>query len=148
MAPSVLLVDPDRGWLHAVRASFPPGIDVEVCTDFSEARERLLHASPAFLITNLRLAAYNGLHLVLLATAASPKMRSLVYGERDDQWAAHEVQGCGAFFERRDRLPDAAIAFINGRLPASERRTLFDGDRRAARLGGRRATDLRTPPPE
>jgi hypothetical protein len=142
--PSVLLVDPDRAWLRTVRTSLPPGIDVDLCSDFPAAREHVLHGSPTFLITNLRLDAYNGLHLVLLTTAANSNTRCLVYGEGDEDWAAREVRRCGAFFERRDQLLRTVNDFVNGRLPTRERRGVFAEDRRGEFRGGRRSTDLGT----
>ena len=41
---------------------------MDVCRDFSTARERLLNQPPDLLVTNVRLHEYNGLHLVHLAT--------------------------------------------------------------------------------
>jgi len=142
--PSVLLVDPDRAWLRTIRTSLPSGVDVELCCDFSAAREQVLHGSPTFLITNLRLDAYNGLHLVLLTTAANSNTRCLVYGEGDEDWEAREVRRCGAYFERRDRLLCTINDFVNGRLPTRERRAMIGEDRREFR-GGRRSTDPGTP---
>jgi len=143
--PSVLIVDPDRAWMRTVRASLPSGVDVETCSDFSVARARVLQRPPTFLITNLRLEANNGLHLVLLTTAANSNTRCLVFGEGDDDnWAAREVRRCGALFEQRDRLLNTANAFVNGQLTVCERRGTFGGDRRSGGRGGRRSTDLRT----
>src|ERR1700720_2366972 len=62
----VLLFDPDRDTL----AMFEDGLvlrdksGVVACTDFVTARKRLLEDPPDLLVTNLRLEAYNGLHLV------------------------------------------------------------------------------------
>lgn len=113
---------------------------LEPCADFGAARARLVTDAPDLLVTNLRLHAYNGLHLVLLA--ASTSTRCLVYAEPDDLMLAREAQRLGAFYERLSRLPFALPAFIKAMLPERDRRDAAVLDRRFAFRGGRRATDL------
>ena len=135
-----LLVDPDikgRG-LGAVEAALRLVADVEVCTNFQDARARLLHNPPDLLITNLRLEAYNGLHLVHLAAAT--RTRCIVFSTHEDIGLAREVQAAGAFFELPVRLPQAIESYVNAALPHHDRRDV----NRLGQLpfrGGRRCTD-------
>jgi hypothetical protein len=136
-----LLVDPDipdiRG-VGAVEAALRLVADVEVCTDFRNARARLLHKPPDLLITNLRLGAYNGLHLVHLAAAT--RTRCIVFSTHDDLGLAREVQAAGAFFELPVRLPQVLESYVNATLPHHDRRNITMLGQLPCR-GGRRCTD-------
>ena len=95
-AKEILLVDPDPEGLRAVQAALRLVADVEVCSDFREARARLLDQPPDLLITNLRLRAYNGLHLVHLA--AGTQTRCIVYSTYDDLVLGARGAGGGSVF--------------------------------------------------
>ncbi len=133
-----LLVDPDIKGVGAVEAALRLVADVEVCTDFRIARARLLHQPPDLLITNLRLEAYNGLHLVHLAAAT--RTRCIVFSTRDDLGFAREIQAAGAFFELAARLPQVLESYVNATLPHHDRRDVTILGQRAF-PGGRRCTD-------
>jgi len=139
-AKDILLVDPDPKELRAVQAALRLAIDIEALTDFRAARTRLLNQPPDLLITNLRLQAYNGLHLVHLA--AGTHTRCIVYSTYDDLMLAREVQALGAFFEHPLRLPLVVESYVNATLPDRDRRDLTMLDRRTAFRGGRRCSDL------
>lgn len=141
MPCDVLLVDSNAGGILAMISHALEGVaEVEPCAEFQGARTRLLTNPPDALVTNLRLQAYNGLHLVLLAAATST--RCLVYAEPDDLILAREAQRLGAFYERSSRLPFALPAFIKATLPGRDRRDVDVLDRRFVFRSGRRATDL------
>jgi CheY-like chemotaxis protein len=133
-----LLVDPDTWGVRAVEAALRAVADVEVCTSFRNARARLLHQPPDLLITNLRLEAYNGLHLVHLAAAS--RTRCIVFSTHNDLGLARDVQAAGAFFELPDRLPQVLESYVNATLPLRDRRDVTMLGRRPFR-GGRRCTD-------
>lgn len=133
----ILVVDPEVGGVGAVGAALQLAGDVEICTNFRSARARLLQRPPDLLITNLRLEAYNGLHLVLLA--AGTRTRCIVFSTHEDIGVARQVQAAGAFFELSDRLPQVLESYVNATLPQHDRRDI-------AMLGhpvrgGRRCTD-------
>ena len=138
--PQILLVDPDRNGLLAVQAALRLVADVETCSDFRAARTRLFIQPPDLLVTNLRLQANNGLHLVYLA--AGTHTRCIVYAPHDDLILAREAQAAGAFYERLLRLPQALPSYVNATLPDHDRRDLTVLDRRLKFRGGRRCTDL------
>lgn len=138
---NVLLVDPhDGGWLSTLQRALEPVAEVEWCAEFHDARARVLTRAPDFLVTNLRLHDYNGLHLVLLA--AGTGTRCIVYAAQDDFVLAREAQSLGAFYERLPRLPFALRSYLSATLPPRDRRTVAVLDRRIPFRGGRRCTDL------
>ncbi len=138
---AVLLVDPHAdAVLATIRQALQGGAHVEMCADFSSAKTRLLTDPPNVLVTNLRLHAYNGLHLVLLATAAA-STRCLVYADPDDLLLAREAQRLGAFYERASNVPFALPGFIKAPLPEADRRDVAVPDRRVGFRGGRRGAD-------
>jgi len=141
-AKEILLVEPDPNGVREAQTALRFVADVEACTEFRDARIRLLNQPPDLLITNLRLRAYNGLHLVHLA--AGTHTRCLVYSTYDDLVLAREVQATGAFFEHSSRLPLVLHSYVNATLPRSDRRDLTALDRRLAFRGGRRSADVRS----
>ncbi len=93
------------------------------------------------LIANVRLGAFNGIHLAYLAKINNPKTRVMIYGQ-DDRMLAGEVQSAGAFYERSDCVRYALAAFLQASLPDRDRRDVTFTDRRQIFRGGRRTTDL------
>jgi DNA-binding NtrC family response regulator len=132
-----LLVDTEITGVVAVEAALRLVADVEVCPDFQSARARLLQDPPDLLITNLRLGAYNGLHLVLLAAAT--RTRCIVFSTHHDIGLAREVQAVGAFFELPVRLSQVLESYLNATLPQHDRRDITKLGQRLS--GGRRCTD-------
>jgi DNA-binding response OmpR family regulator len=81
-APRALVVSPTPAigqrvveWLSA------RGHQVVLLTDFGEARRALDARLPDLLVTELKLGAFNGLHLTLRARARSPEVAVIVIGE-------------------------------------------------------------------
>ena len=136
----ILLVEPDdltRAKIEAA-ALFA---HVESHRDFQTARERLLSAPFDLLVTNLRLEAYNGLHLVYLSRADPAGPRAIVYSHERDPWLAREVHQAGAFYEIASCLPVTLAAYLSGSLPVSDRRDPVLADRRRMPRGGHRSWD-------
>jgi ActR/RegA family two-component response regulator len=112
-APQLLLVEPDATVRH-VLAQAVEVVRVEPCVDFPAARAKLFATSFDLLVSNLRLGAYNGLHLVhLVRSEPGLPTRCLVYGDRAE-WLAREAQRLGAFYEFSVRLPHALPAYLAG----------------------------------
>ncbi len=139
----VLLVDPDAEALVGLQNALRSIADVESCTDFQTARARLLEKRPDLLVTNLRLEAYNGLHLVYLAATVGLDTRTIVYADRCDLFLAREAKSAGAFYESQQQLPYAVASYVGHVLPARDRRHPGMPDRRQSFRGGRRSADLR-----
>lgn len=137
----VLLVEPDAAWRAHLRDTVRHVADLDGDADFLAARTHLLSQPYDWLVTNIRLGAYNGLHLVHLAGVSRPLIRFLVYSDRCDLWLAREAQQAGAFYESRERVDRALPAYLRGALPPKDRRNPEKPDRRADARGSRRRAD-------
>jgi hypothetical protein len=138
----VLLIEPDDRWSLRLRDVVLRLTRLTVCQDFPSARRRLLLQPFAFVITNIRLEAYNGLQLVYIAHDTNPRCSALAYTDAPDVWLAREAQRARAFYERRDHLLVTLPGFLTARLPPADRRDPARPDRRSsARTAGRRAWD-------
>lgn len=115
--------------------------DVHRHGDFSGARRELIESPFQFVVANLRLQGYNGLHLVHLATTLGMPARAIVYTDHYDPDLAREIQNVGAFYETRACLPYALQAYLHGALPPQDRRNPKTRDRRQEFRGGRRCWD-------
>jgi DNA-binding response OmpR family regulator len=71
----VLLVDDDAAYLSACATILSSdGHDVVTCSDFNEGRRLLADDHFDALLTDVRLGAYNGLHLIALAPRSMLKI--------------------------------------------------------------------------
>jgi hypothetical protein len=93
-------------------------------------------------VTNVRLAAYNGLHPMALAVAVRLLARFVVYADQQDVLLPREAQRAGAFYEARDWVHRAVTASLRGTLPPDDRRDAEVRDRRRFMIrGGCRCSD-------
>jgi CheY-like chemotaxis protein len=136
----VLLVDPEVDRLHAAQNALRFVADVVACSEFTAARAQLLSRPPDLLVTNLRLHAYNGLHLVHMAKGTLT--RCIVFDASEDRGLAQEVQAAGAFYEHSQRVPRALASYVHAVLPPYDRRDPSTLDRRRTLRGGRRSAGL------
>ena len=152
--PAALVVDPDadhRAFVVNVVAS--AGFEVAEADSFALARRALIEHPPAVLITALKLAEYNGLHLVLRARGTGLKIDTLVIGDKTCADFRAEVQNAGAAFLVEWANTQELLAAVIRTLfrddhtrpiePPFERRVT---ERRAAHLGqvpDRRSYDRR-----
>jgi len=142
MTNRVLLVEPDADLRERLRLAAGKLALIDSPADFKTARLRLLSNPYDWIITNIRLAAYNGLHLIHLADAAQLSARILVYADERDATLAREAQLAGAFFEARRTVHKALPAYMRGAVPRRDRRNAVQADRRGLQRGGRRCSDL------
>ena len=138
----LLLVEPHPVFRAAVRSAVRPFARVNGCADFGAGRSALFAAPYDWLATNLRLGAFNGLHLVYLASTSRLRTRSLVYGDLHDVSLAREAQRAGAFFSYSDHVVRSLPALLGAPLPDADRRDPGVPDRRNLYRGGRRCTDI------
>lgn len=138
----VLLVEPDPTRWPELRQAGRGGFAIEICGDFTEARHSLMNRPPPLLVTNLRLGAYNGLHLVYLIAANKYATRTVVYSSHQDLALIEEAQSIGAFYEPSHRLVNALPGYVHASLPKFDRRSPSAGDRRRLFRGGRRSADI------
>src|SRR5262245_59515465 len=138
----VLLVEPTTKRATDLRDAARGSFYIEICGDFTGARQSLMSAPPPLLVTNLRLGAYNGLHLMYLIAANKYPTRTVVYSGHQDLALIEEAQSIGAFYEPLHRLANALPGYVHASLPKLDRRSPVAGDRRRLFRGGRRSADV------
>jgi DNA-binding NtrC family response regulator len=138
--PVVLLVEPNPRVADIILQAIRPMAQVYHHLDFESARRRLGAMRVDFVISNLRLGAFNGLHLTYAASATTPA-RCIVYTEAREPALAQDVRRAGAFYEVTDRLPVTLAAYLGSNLPPADRRDPATPDRRTPFRGGRRIWD-------
>ena len=137
----VLLVEPDAVFGSLLYQAVSGLADVRYVSQFAAARS-IVQLSPVhLLVTNLRLGAFNGLHLVYLAALMTTKSRAIVYTDQLEIGLGREIQRAGAFYDTRLRLPHTLASYVRAALPSQDRRHLAVNDRRQAFRGGRRSAD-------
>src|SRR5262245_44819119 len=67
------------GWVQSVGADLAP----IVVGDFQEARAQIEASAPDLIVTDVKLGAYNGLHLVIAARGIGLRTRSILIGDED-----------------------------------------------------------------
>jgi hypothetical protein len=140
--PRVLIAEPDSALRAHLRRAAAGRARLDGDSDFLSARAHLLSTPYDWVVTNLRLEAYNGLHLLHLASAAGLSARFLIYADRLDLTLALAAQRAGAFYESRHNVHRVLGEYLRGTLPPEDRRDLTRPDRRRTIFRhGRRCTD-------
>jgi DNA-binding NtrC family response regulator len=140
--PHVLIVEPDAFISRRLKEACGVTTLVTTCPDFQSGRERLMVDQPDFLVTNLRLNEYNGLHLLFLSSSEERPTRCVIHTSRPDFSLIVEAQKLRALFEWTERLPYALQQYLESRWPEADRRSPHCIDRRQTFRGGRRAPDV------
>jgi two-component system response regulator AtoC len=115
-----LVVEPDAGirallvsWLRDSRYT------AEGAASFEAARRVLSRRPPDLLITDVRLGAFNGLHLVITTRASRPALRAIVITAVDDAALRAEAMEADAGYlvkpVTREALLDAAAQALTPR---------------------------------
>jgi DNA-binding NtrC family response regulator len=138
--PVVLLVEPNPSVADMIEESIRPMAQVYLHRDFESARRQLAAQRFDFVVSNLRLRSFNGLHLAYAVNVVAPT-RCVIYTESREPALAQDVRRAGAFYEVVDRLPVTLTAFLVGKLPPTDRRDPAVPDRRTPFRGGRRVWD-------
>ena len=95
----VVIVDDDQSLLQLMdRWLTAAGYSTELYDEFETARTRLAADAPDILITDVRLGAYNGLHLVVMAKLRKPELKVVVLTGFDDHVLQHDALSAGASF--------------------------------------------------
>ena len=136
----VLLVEPNPRVADIIQDSVHALAQVYHHLEFESARRRLGTIRFDFVVSNLRLGAFNGLHLAYAVNAVAAT-RCIVYTESRELALAQDVRRAGAFYEVADRLPVTLPAYLAGGLPSADRRDPAVPHRRAPFRGGRRSWD-------
>jgi len=138
----ILLVEGNPVTRKALASAAASFAQVDSHGSFETARARLYSAPFDLLVTNIRLGAYNGLHLVYLGSTIQPTPHAIVYSDERDAGLAREVHRAGAFYEVGTSLPVTLAGYLRGTLPDHDRRDPVIPDRRRRFRGGRRSWDI------
>ena len=97
--PSLLLVDDDLSLLAALsRFLADSGFDVVPCSNFEDAKREIASLRPDIVVTDVRLGAFNGLQLALLARDVREDVRVVVFSGFDDPVLKEEARRIGATY--------------------------------------------------
>jgi len=109
----VLVVDDDHSLLRLVSQWLTGGgFSVVACDSFEEARRELALHPPDVLLTDLRLGAFNGLQLVILANEQHPQPLTVVMSAYDDPTLREEAERCGARYLLKPFSSQAVLSSI------------------------------------
>jgi DNA-binding NtrC family response regulator len=96
----------------AISALSLVGFQTRVADSFEEARDMLVAQPPAVLVADIRLGAYNGLHLVLRGKQARPNMAAIVTTDWPDKVLMAEAEAMGATFLLKPAVREEFLAAI------------------------------------
>jgi DNA-binding NtrC family response regulator len=116
----VLIVDDDRQVLGLVNQWLTrAGFVVIACDSFEAAKRQLAARTPDVLIADVRLGAFNGLQLAILAKERAPHTAAFVMSAFDDASLRSEARLCGADFLpkpfTREQVVGAVQMAVNAR---------------------------------
>jgi DNA-binding response OmpR family regulator len=95
----ILIVDDDPSLLEALERSFiEAGEDVVAHGSFEDARHALATTKFDALVTDVRLGAFNGLQLAVIARDTDPSTRIIVFSGFDDPVLREEAEHLGALY--------------------------------------------------
>jgi len=137
----MLLVEPSRLLQREVAAATASRAAVDIVGSFADARTYLEAVPYDLVVTNLRLGAYNGIHIAYVIGLSESSTRVIVHAGDSDAASARDIQRAGALYERTERLVVALPAYLGAALPTRDRRDPIRFDRRRLPRGGRRAWD-------
>jgi DNA-binding NtrC family response regulator len=95
----LLIVDDDAGLLDAMQRALRDSLrTVVACDSFEKARQVLKDQAFDALITDVRLGAFNGLQLAVMARDMYPDMRLIVFSGFDDPVLRADAEQIGAAY--------------------------------------------------
>ncbi|MEN3336430.1 MAG: two-component system, response regulator YesN [Acidobacteriota bacterium] len=95
----ILIVDDDVALVEGLESTFrSAGETATACSSFELARQLLRSGEYDVLITDVRLGAFNGLQLALLARDLYPRITLIVFSGFDDPVLRAEAEHAGATY--------------------------------------------------
>jgi len=119
MNEKVLIVDddPEQEQLAEILRT-AGGYQVTLVSTFWEANQVFERLSPDILITEVRLAAFNGLHLITRWKSVYPKLVAIVHTAFPDSLLEKETRNMGADFMLKGVSIGSLLRVISSRLNA------------------------------
>lgn len=94
----LLIVDDDTGLLGAMSRALKDSVSVVACDSFERARQTLKDEAFDALVTDVRLGAFNGLQLAVMARDMYPHIRLIVFSGFDDPVLRADAEQIGATY--------------------------------------------------
>jgi two-component system, LuxR family, response regulator FixJ len=119
--PVIVVAEDDRAALDGLSQWLAgEGFTVLSCATFAEARAQLATRRVAALLTDVRLAEYNGLHLVQLARSQHPRAGLVVFSGHSDDVLQAEARALGAIWLLKPIDLDVVREYLKGILGKQE----------------------------
>ena len=110
---SALVVQPvPVDLFFAISALSLVGFQTRVADSFEEARDLIVVQPPAVLVADIRLGAYNGLHLVLRGKRARPTLAAIITTDWPDSVLMAEAEAMGATFLLKPTTREELLAAV------------------------------------
>jgi ActR/RegA family two-component response regulator len=104
---AVLIVDVDSARLERLeRHARAAGLVVSTASCFAAARQEIRNAPPDVLVSALPLAAYNGLHLAIVARQHHPDCAAVIFSQEAGEGSASDAESVKVALVRPDHLLD------------------------------------------
>lgn len=114
---SLMVVDNDARLLSSWRTCLvDAGYEVAVFDTFSDARRYLSAHRPDALLTDIRLGAFNGLQLVVVAKSMYPSILAAVITGYDDPVLRRDALRYGAEFLTKPVSPQTVLGYLRSHL--------------------------------
>jgi len=95
----ILVVDDEPALLDAIKIAFErAGHEVVACRSFEDARTRVLSERFDAIVTDVRLGAFNGLQLGVIARDKDPTLGIIVFSGYDDPVLRAQATDLGATY--------------------------------------------------
>ena len=118
-SPKVLLVDNSPTRADTVDALRALDFRVTTAEGYEQGLDLVLSESPDVLVTELRLGAFNGLHLIIRLRGQSPDAMAVVYTMFPDPVLEQQARQLGASYLIQDGDPSTLVALLAERVSAS-----------------------------
>jgi DNA-binding NtrC family response regulator len=114
-------VDDEPALLDALKMALQRGgCEVTACRTFEEARQKLLTEPFDVLVTDVRLGAFNGIQLAVVARDSSAEMKIVVFSGYDDPVLRGEATKLGATYLVKPISAEQLLQFIDDCSSATE----------------------------
>ena len=122
---SILVVDDDLVLLDALEGAFKEAGDLKVVAlaNFEDAKRLLRSERFDVLITDVRLGAFNGLQLAVLARDFNPAIQLIVFSGFDDPVLRQDAERLGALYLIKPVMSSHLLELIRGGAMTDESST-------------------------
>lgn len=113
---SVLVVDDDIELLDALEEAFNEAGDLKTMAlaNFDDAKRTLRNEKFDVLITDVRLGAFNGLQLAVVARDSNPSVQLIIFSGFDDPVLRQDAERLGATFLTKPVMSSRLLQLIRG----------------------------------